>query len=75
MDIFILTIVISLVLFVVIGNYAGKNVKNLDDYFVAGRRAPTILIVGTLVARRIGILTGLFGTYHDFAVFVRRRQT
>ncbi len=50
MDIFTLTIVISLVIFVVIGNYAGKNVKNLDDYFVAGRRAPTILIVGTLVA-------------------------
>jgi len=50
MDIFTITIVLSLVLFVVIGNYAGKNVHNLDDYFVAGRRAPTILIVGTLVA-------------------------
>ena len=50
MDIFTLTIVITLVLFVVIGNYAGKNVRSLDDYFVAGRRAPTILIVGTLVA-------------------------
>ena len=50
MDIFTLTIVITLVLFVVIGNYAGKNVKSLDDYFVAGRRAPTFLIVGTLVA-------------------------
>ncbi|MFK8018676.1 MAG: sodium:solute symporter [Pseudomonadales bacterium] len=50
MDVFTLTIVICLVLFIVIGNYAGKNVKNLDDYFVAGRRAPTILIVGTLVA-------------------------
>jgi len=50
MDIFTVTIVISLVLFIAIGNYAGKNVKNLDDYLVAGRRAPTILIVGTLVA-------------------------
>lgn len=50
MDIFTLTIVITLVVFIAIGNYAGKNVKNLDDYFVAGRRAPTILIVGTLVA-------------------------
>jgi Na+/proline symporter len=50
MDIFTLTIAISLILFVIIGNYAGKNVKDLDDYFVAGRRAPTILIVGTLVA-------------------------
>jgi Na+/proline symporter len=50
MDIFTITIVISLVLFMAIGNYAGKNVNNLDDYFVAGRRAPTVLIVGTLVA-------------------------
>jgi Na+/proline symporter len=50
MDIFTLTIVVSLILFVVIGNYAGRSVKNLDDYIVAGRRAPTILIVGTLVA-------------------------
>jgi Na+/proline symporter len=50
MDIFTATIVISLILFVAIGNYAGKSVKNLDDYIVAGRRAPTLLIVGTLVA-------------------------
>ncbi len=50
MDIFTITIIVSLILFIIIGNYAGKTVKNLDDYFVAGRRAPTILIVGTLVA-------------------------
>ncbi|MBT5153013.1 MAG: sodium:solute symporter family protein [Gammaproteobacteria bacterium] len=50
MDIFTITIGISLILFIAIGNFAGKKVKNLDDYFVAGRRAPTILIVGTLVA-------------------------
>jgi len=34
----------------VIGNFAGRGVKRLDDYYVAGRRAPTILILGTLVA-------------------------
>ena len=50
MDIFTLTISVSLVLFILVGNYAGKNVKHLDDYLVAGRRAPTLLIVGTLVA-------------------------
>lgn len=50
MDIFTLTIVISLLVFVGIGNYAGRSVKGLDDYFVAGRRAPTLFIVGTLVA-------------------------
>lgn len=50
MDIFTATIVISIVVYVAIGNYAGRRVKKLDDYYVAGRRAPTLLIVGTLVA-------------------------
>ncbi len=49
-DIYTLTIAISVVIFVLLGNYAGRNVKQLDDYFVAGRSAPTLLIVGTLVA-------------------------
>ena len=50
MDIYTLTIVASIIVFVAIGNYAGRNVKQLDDYFVAGRRAPTLFIVGTLIA-------------------------
>lgn len=50
MDIFTLTLIGSIVLFVAIGNYAGRSVKQLDDYFVAGRNAPTMLILGTLVA-------------------------
>jgi Na+/proline symporter len=33
-----------------VGNYAGRKVKHLEDYFVVGRQAPTLLIVGTLVA-------------------------
>ena len=50
MDIFTLTIGISMLIYIAIGSYAGRGVKKLDDYFVAGRRAPTILILGTLVA-------------------------
>ncbi len=50
MDIFSITIFISVLVFVAVGSYQGKSVKKIDDYFVAGRRAPTILIVGTLVA-------------------------
>ena len=50
MSLFTLTIAISVLLFVAVGNYAGRKVKNVDDYFVAGRQAPTLLIVGTLVA-------------------------
>jgi Na+/proline symporter len=53
MDIFSAAIVVSLVVYIAVGNYAGRRVKKLDDYFVAGRRAPTLLIVGTLVASLI----------------------
>jgi Na+/proline symporter len=45
-----ITLGITILIFVVVGGYAGRSVKKLDDYFVAGRRAPTLLILGTLVA-------------------------
>ncbi|MDX1480646.1 MAG: sodium:solute symporter family protein [Woeseiaceae bacterium] len=50
MDIYTTTIAISILVYILIGNYAGRGIRNLDDYYVAGRRAPTLLIVGTLVA-------------------------
>ncbi|KFF50685.1 sodium:solute symporter [Gammaproteobacteria bacterium MFB021] len=43
-------IVLSLVGYFAIGHWAGRRVKHLDDYLVAGRNAPTFLILGTLVA-------------------------
>jgi len=53
MDIYSGAIAVSLVIYIAVGNYAGRRVKELDDYYVAGRRAPTLLIVGTLVASLI----------------------
>ncbi|MDX1405606.1 MAG: sodium:solute symporter family protein [Woeseiaceae bacterium] len=50
MDIYTATIAVSILVYIAVGNYAGRGVKRLDDYYVAGRRAPTLLIVGTLVA-------------------------
>lgn len=50
MNIYTITIFISILVYVAVGNYAGRRVKNLEDYFVVGRQAPTLLIVGTLVA-------------------------
>ncbi|MEM6512962.1 MAG: sodium:solute symporter family protein [Pseudomonadota bacterium] len=50
MDIYAWTIAISIVIYVAIGNYAGRGIKRMDDYYVAGRQAPTLIIVGTLVA-------------------------
>jgi sodium/pantothenate symporter len=43
-------ILVSLTVYLAVGTYVGRKVKHLDDYFVAGRQAPTLLIVGTLVA-------------------------
>jgi len=43
-------LLISIIIYLAVGNYAGRKVKHLEDYFVAGRNAPTLLIVGTLVA-------------------------
>lgn len=54
MDAYALAIIISVLVYVAIGNYAGRKVKHLDDYFVAGRRAPTFMILGTLVASVVG---------------------
>ncbi len=50
MNIYTITIFISILVYVAVGNYAGRKVRNLEDYFVVGRQAPTLLIVGTLVA-------------------------
>ena len=50
MDTLTITIGVSILIYVVVGSYAGRSIKKLDDYFVAGRRAPTLLILGTLVA-------------------------
>ena len=47
---FQIAIVVSLAGYLAIGWYAGRRVKDLEDFFVAGRNAPTILILGTLVA-------------------------
>ncbi|MGQ7817948.1 sodium:solute symporter family protein [Metapseudomonas furukawaii] len=47
---YLIGIIASVLCFIAVGNYAGRKVKHLDDYYVAGRNAPTLLIVGTLVA-------------------------
>ncbi len=50
MSVYALGLLISILVYLAVGNYAGRKVKHLEDYFVAGRNAPTLLIVGTLVA-------------------------
>lgn len=58
MTIYLVGIIIALILFIVIGVVAGRTVKDTNDYYVAGRRAPVILIVGSLIASFLS--TGAF---------------
>ena len=62
MDIYTSSILISIVIYALVGNYAGRKVKHLEDYFVVGRQAPTLLIVGTLVASVLSTNAFLLGT-------------
>lgn len=50
MNIYLAGVLISIVAYIVVGLYAGTKVKDVDDYYVSGRNAPTILIAGTLFA-------------------------
>ncbi len=69
MNIYTTTIAISILVYIVIGNFAGRGIRNLDDYYVAGRRAPTLLIVGTLVASLVSatMFLGEAGFAYDIA--------
>ena len=58
MNVYLIGIIISMVVYLAVGVFAGRKVKNTNDYYVAGRRAPTILIVGSLVASFLS--TGAF---------------
>lgn len=58
MNIYLIGTLIAVVLFIIIGVIAGRKVKDTNDYYVAGRKAPVILIVGSLIASFLS--TGAF---------------
>ena len=58
MNIYLIGVIISIAVYMVIGIFIGRKVKSVNDYYVAGRNAPTILIVGSLVASFLS--TGAF---------------
>ena len=51
MNIFFIGVVVSILVYIVVGIWAGRSVKDVNDYYVSGRNAPTILIAGTLETR------------------------
>lgn len=58
MNPYLLGVVTAVIFFTLIGLIAGNQVKDTNDYYVAGRRAPVILISGSLIASFLS--TGAF---------------
>ncbi len=58
MNTYLIGISVTIVLYIIVGAVISRSVKSADDYYVAGRNAPTLLITGSLVASFIGV--GLF---------------
>ena len=58
MNTYLISTIVAVVAFTVIGILAGRKVKDTNDYYVAGRKAPVILIVGSLIASFLS--TGAF---------------
>lgn len=53
MNVQTIIIILSVVAYVVVGLVVGRRIKNTEDYYVSGRRMPTFLIVGSLIASLI----------------------
>lgn len=47
---FAIGVFVSFLVYIAIGVWVGRRVENQEDYFVAGRGAPALLITGSLVA-------------------------
>lgn len=58
MNIYLIGMIIAMLLFIGVGFVVSKKVKNAEDFYVAGRQAPVLLIAGSLVASYSS--TGMF---------------
>lgn len=58
MNVYLIGTIFAIIIFILIGVIAGRKVKDTNDYYVAGRKAPVILIVGSLIASFLS--TGAF---------------
>lgn len=67
MNIYLVGISISFVAYLVLGFFISKRVKNANDFFVSGRNAPVILIVGSMIASYVstGMFMGDAGEYYN----------
>ena len=60
MNIYFIGVILSIIVYLLVGIWAGRNVKDTNDYYVSGRNGSTILIAGTLFASMLSV-TGFMG--------------
>lgn len=67
MNIYFIGIAISFAIYLIVGYFVSKKIKNADDFYVAGRNAPTLLIVGSMIASYVstGMFMGDAGEYYS----------
>ena len=67
MNIYFMGMAISFVVYLVIGFFISRRVKDANDFFVAGRSAPVLLIVGSMIASYVstGMFMGDAGEYYS----------
>lgn len=58
MNIYFIGMCIAMLLYVVVGFVVSRKVKDANDFYVAGRRAPVLLIAGSMIASYTS--TGMF---------------
>ena len=67
MNIYFIGMAISFVIYLIIGFFLSRKVKDANDFYVAGRNAPTLLIVGSMIAslQSTGLFMGDAGEYYS----------
>lgn len=68
MDLFTAVSLGFLLIYLVVGVYVARSVKTLDDFYVMGRKAPPVLIAGTLIATNVSSVTFIGFTGTAFSV-------
>ena len=58
MTIYFVGMCVAMAIYVIVGFVVSKKVKNADDFYVAGRKAPVLLIAGSMIASYTS--TGMF---------------
>ncbi len=70
MNVYLIGMIVAMVVFAAIGFVISRRIKNVEDFYVAGRRAPVLLIAGSLIASysSTGLFMGDAGQCYDGAL-------